>query len=118
MGRDGAGRSARRAHRLALDGDAATRGRRRLQLLVAARTVGRDGSAFDAAPPDRVIDVVVRGNPLRRAMRWIALLAVLAVAGAVGRYGQELWEVGPTALFNRLIETITGLLAASGFMGG
>jgi len=93
-------------------------GRRRLQLLVDARTVGRDGSAFDAAPPDRVIDVAVRGNALRRAMRWLALIALLAVGGALGRYGHELWEVGPTALFNRLVETVSGLLAASGFIGG
>ncbi len=92
-------------------------GRRRLQLLVAARAVGRDGAALEAAPPDRVIDVTVRGHPLRRAMRWIGWLAVLAVAAALGSYGQELWEVGPAVLFNRLLNTVSGLLASSGFGG-
>jgi hypothetical protein len=93
-------------------------GRRRLQLLVAARTIGRDGSALEAAPPDRVIDVTVRGRRVGRVVRWVGVLALLAVAAALGRYGQELWEVGPAVLFNRLIEAVTGLLAASGFIGG
>jgi hypothetical protein len=93
-------------------------GRRRLQLLVTARTIGQDGSALEAAPPDRVIDVAVRGNGMRLAVRWLALLALLAIAVALGRYGQELWEVGPAVLLNRLVDSITGLLASSGFIGG
>lgn len=94
------------------------RGRRRLQLLVAARMIGRDGIAAEAAPPERVIDVAVSGNPAWRAARWIALLFVLAVAAALGRFGQELWEVGPLALLNRLLDGVLGLLASSGFLGG
>jgi hypothetical protein len=94
------------------------RGRRRLQLLVAARTIGRDGIAGEAAPPERMIDVAVRGNPARRAMRWIALLLVLAIGAALGRYGQELWDAGPTALLNRLFSNVWGLLVSSGFLGG
>ena len=53
------------------------RGRRRLQLVVAARTIGRDGIAAETAPPDRVIEVTVLGNQLRRALRWSALIGVL-----------------------------------------
>jgi hypothetical protein len=94
------------------------RGRRRLQLLVAARMIGRDGIAAEAAPPERVIDVAVSGSPTRRAARWIAWLVVLAVAAALGRFGQELWEVGPVALLNRLLGSVLGLLASSGFLGG
>jgi hypothetical protein len=95
-----------------------TSGRRRLQLLVAARTVGRDGTAFEAAPPDRVIEVTVRGRGMGRVTRWVGILVLLAVAAVLGRYGQELWAVGPTVLLNRLIEAVTGLLASSGFIGG
>ena len=90
------------------------RGRRRLQLLVAARIVGRDGIAAEAAPPDRVIDVAVSGNPVRRAMRWIVLLGLIGAAAAFGRFGQELWDVG----LNRLLGNLLGLLVSSGFLGG
>jgi hypothetical protein len=93
-------------------------GRRRLQLLVAARMIGRDGITAEAAPPERVIDVAVSGRPARRATRWIAWLVVLAVAAALGRFGQELWEAGPLALLDRLLGGVLGLLASSGFLGG
>jgi len=73
-------------------------GRRRLQLLVTARMVGHDGIAAETAPPDRVIEVAVRGNRLRGVMRWIALLAVLGLGAALGRFGQDLWEAGPALL--------------------
>jgi hypothetical protein len=89
------------------------RGRRRLQLVVAARTVGRDGIAAETAPPDRVIEVAVRGNHLRRVLRWVALLCVLGIGAALGRFGQGLWEAGPT-----LIENVLGLIRTSGFLGG
>jgi hypothetical protein len=94
------------------------RGRRRLQLHVAARTIGRDGIPVEAAPPDRVIEVAVRGKPVRGLVRWIAFLALLGAAAALGRYGQELWEVGPATLLSRLIAAIQGLLASSGLLGG
>jgi hypothetical protein len=89
-------------------------GRRRLQLLVAAHVIGRDGIAADAAPPDRVIEVAVRGNPVRRAVRWIVLLGLIGAGAALGRFGQELWEVG----LNRLFSNLLGLLVSSGFLGG
>ena len=50
------------------------RGRRRLTLMVSARTVGRDGLAVESAPPDRVIEVKVGGNIRQAAVRrtgWI-----------------------------------------------
>lgn len=89
------------------------RGRRRLQLLVAARIVGRDGIAAEAAPPDRVIDVAVHGNPVRRAVRWLVLLSLLGAAAALGRFGQELWDVG----LNGVLSNLLGLLVSSGFLG-
>ena len=89
------------------------RGRRRLQLLVTARTVGRDGIAAETAPPERVIEVAVRGNHLRRTMRWIAILAVLALGAVLGRFGQDLWDAGPA-----LLKETLGLLNSLGFLGG
>ena len=50
------------------------RGRGRLTLMVAARTVRSDGVAAKSSPPDRVIDVKIRANHFRRALRlmgWI-----------------------------------------------
>jgi hypothetical protein len=90
------------------------RGRRRLQLLVAVHIIGRDGIAADAAPPDRVIEVAVRGNPVRRALRWIILLGLIGAAVALGRFGQELWDIE----LNRLLSNLLGLLVSSGFLGG
>lgn len=67
-------------------------GRGRLILLVTARTVGRDGIAAESAPPDRVIEVSVRGNPLRSTMRWLGLIALVLAGVAMGTYGREFWE--------------------------
>jgi len=89
------------------------RGRRRLQLLVAARTIGRDGIAAETAPPDRMIEVAVRGNLFRRAARLIAFLGVVAMGAALGRFGQDLWDAGPALLHNAV-----GLLNSLGFLGG
>jgi hypothetical protein len=94
------------------------RGRRRLQLLVAARTIGRDGIAAEAAPPDRMIDVAVRGNPARRIVRLIVLLGLVGVGIAAGRFGQEAWDTGLAATVNRLVSNVLGLLVSSGFLGG
>ncbi len=67
-------------------------GRGRLQLVVSARTVGQDGIAAETAPPDRVIDVRVRGNYLRQTARWTFWIAALLIAAALGRFGEEIWE--------------------------
>jgi hypothetical protein len=78
------------------------RGRQRLLLVVTARTVGRDGVAAETAPPDRVIEVTVKGNPGQRVMRWTRLAAATGLGAVIGRYGHELWALGATAL-RRLI---------------
>jgi hypothetical protein len=62
--------------------------------------------------------VAVSGNSARRAARWIAWLVVVAGAAGLGRFGAELWDVGPLALLNRMLSSVLGLLAASGFLGG
>lgn len=70
----------------------------RLVIMVSARTIGHDGVAADTAPPDRVIDIKVRGNPLRRLGRWTAWMAVVAFGAAAGRFGPQLWDAGAQAV--------------------
>jgi neural Wiskott-Aldrich syndrome protein len=79
------------------------RGRGRLVLLVTARTVGRDGIAAESAPPDRAIEVMVRGNPLRSLVRWTGLLALVLAGVALGTYGHEIWEAAAA-----MIKTFAG----------
>jgi neural Wiskott-Aldrich syndrome protein len=72
------------------------RGRRRLQLIVSARTVGPDGLAAETALPDQIIEVRVSANYgvlFRRVMGW-AIAAVLG--GLLARFGAEAWtKVAP-----------------------
>jgi neural Wiskott-Aldrich syndrome protein len=67
-------------------------GRGKLLLALSARTVGLDGLMAQSAPPDRVIEVKVKGRPLRSALRWLGWIAALATAAALGRVGDELWS--------------------------
>ena len=71
------------------------RGRRRLTLMVSARTVGRDGLAVESTPPDRVIEVKVGGNYGRAAVRWVGWIAALAGGrGARHVLGADLGDCG------------------------
>jgi hypothetical protein len=70
------------------------RGRGRLLLIVTVRIVGRDGLATETAPPDRVIEVSVKGGRLRRLARLTWLLTLLALGVAIGRFGAEFWALG------------------------
>jgi hypothetical protein len=63
-------------------------GRRRLQLVVAARSVDETGLAGDTVLPDQIVTVQVRANYVRglgRAVRWVALMALggLVTEGAL-----------------------------------
>jgi neural Wiskott-Aldrich syndrome protein len=94
------------------------RGRRRLQLLVSARTVGRDGITAETAPPDRVIEVTVRPRLVRRLLRWAATVVLLGVGAALGRLSQDrlaqdLLDVGVL-----IVKNVLGLLRTSGFLAG
>jgi hypothetical protein len=79
------------------------RGRGRLLLIVTVRIVGRDGLATETAPPDRVIEVSVRGGRLRGLLRWAGMLTLLALGVAIGRFGGEFWALGMAA-FRRLAD--------------
>jgi hypothetical protein len=94
------------------------RGRRRLQLLVSARTIGRDGIAAETTPPDRFIEVAVRPNLVRRLARWVVVVALFGVGAALGRLShdklaQDLLDVGTL-----IVKNVLGLLRTSGFLAG
>ena len=78
------------------------RGRGRLILVVAARTIGHDGLAAEAAPPDRAIEVVVTGGRLRRLARSGVVLAALIAGAVLGRFGGEVWALG-AAVIRRIV---------------
>ena len=69
------------------------RGRSRLTLMVAARTIGRDGIPAEASPPDRVIDVIVRSNHLRRILRLMGWLMAALAGAALARLGMDYWPL-------------------------
>jgi hypothetical protein len=94
------------------------RGRRRLQLLVSARMIGRDGITAETAPPDRAIEVTVRPNLVRRLLRWGAVATLFGIGAALGRLSQDklaqdLLDVGAL-----VIKNVVGLLRSSGFLAG
>jgi hypothetical protein len=94
------------------------RGRRRLQLLVSARMIGRDGITAETAPPDRAIEVTVRPSLVRRLVRWGAVAALFGIGAALGRLSQDklaqdLLDVGALVIRN-----VVGLLRSSGFLAG
>ncbi len=65
-------------------------GRKRLQLVIAARTVGTDGLTAETQLPEQVVEVVVRtnyGQTFKRVAGW-AVAAVLG--GVLARFGEDL----------------------------
>jgi hypothetical protein len=63
------------------------KGRKRLQLIVSARTVGADGLAAETAMPDQVIEVRVRTNYGRSAKRWLGWAIAAVLGGVLARFG-------------------------------
>jgi hypothetical protein len=94
------------------------RGRRRLQLVVVARTVGRDGIGPEASPPDRIIEIAVRPNRLRQIVRWTALMVLLAGAVGLGRMSQDKLAQDLVDVLAAIWGSIQGLLVTSGFLAG
>jgi hypothetical protein len=71
-----------------------TSGRKKLQLVVSARTVGSDGLAAETALPDQIIEVKVRtnyGQTMRRVAGW-TLAAV--VGGLLAKFGEGAFTIG------------------------
>ncbi len=64
------------------------KGRRRLQLIISARTVSADGLAAETALPDQVITVRVRANYIKSAVRWIGWGTAAVVGGLLAKFGE------------------------------
>jgi hypothetical protein len=93
-------------------------GRHRLQLVVAARTVSRDGIGPEASPPDRIIEITARRNPLGRLVRWVALMLLLAGSIALGRISHDKLAQDLIDVAVAIWRNILGLLVTSGFLPG
>ncbi len=66
------------------------RGSRRLQLVLSARSVDRQGVAADRTLPDQLVTVQVGVNYPRSAVRIGAWAIATVVGGALGRWGHDL----------------------------
>jgi hypothetical protein len=66
------------------------RGRKRLTLTVSGHSIGRDGGISQSALPERMIEVKVGANPLRRVARLAGWIILLSAGVLIGRYWQEL----------------------------
>lgn len=67
------------------------RGKKRLQLLISARTVGADGLAAETALPDQVIDVKVGVNYAQTAVKLAGWMTAAVVGGVLAQFGEGLF---------------------------
>jgi hypothetical protein len=65
-----------------------SRGRRQLQLIVSARTVGADGVTAETALPDQLVDVKVAINYGRTLGRWAGWIGAAIVGGLLAKFGE------------------------------
>ena len=68
-----------------------TRGKRRLQLIVSARTVGPDGLAAETTLPDQVIEIKVAANYSVLAKRFAGWAVAAIVGGLLAQFGAQIW---------------------------
>ncbi len=73
-------------------------GRKRLQLIISARTMSADGMVAETALPDQVITVRVRMNYTQAASRWIGWGLAAVAGGLLAKFGE-----GAFALIGRMI---------------
>ena len=69
------------------------RGKRRLQLIVSARTVGPDGLAAETALPDQIIEIKVSTNYTALAKRLAGWTAAAVLGGLLAQFGAQIWTV-------------------------
>jgi len=74
------------------------KGKRRLQLVISARTVSADGLAAETALPDQVISVRVRTNYAKTASRWIGWGVAAVLGGLLAKFGE-----GAFAIIGRML---------------
>lgn len=67
-------------------------GRKRLQLIISARTVSADGLAAETALPDQVITVRVRTNYAKVAGRWVGWGVAAVAGGLLAKFGEGAFD--------------------------
>lgn len=72
------------------------RGWSELQIIVSARTVGSDGLAAETAFPDQTVDVKVRTNYGRAALKGLGWAVAAVAGGAVAKFGEGAFDAGST----------------------
>jgi hypothetical protein len=70
------------------------KGRKRLQLIISARTVSADGLAAETALPDQVITVRVRTNYARSFSHWAGWGIAALVGGLIAKFGEGAFDAG------------------------
>lgn len=70
------------------------KGKKRLQLIISARTVGSDGLAAETALPDQVITVRVKTNYAKTASHWMGWGVAALVGGLLAKFGEGLLDAG------------------------
>jgi hypothetical protein len=77
-----------------------TSGRQDLQLDLSMRTIGADGTAVETKLPDQTLDIRVSGRLGRGVGRVLWWIFLLAVGGAVGKFGSAYYEPALAAVMN------------------
>jgi hypothetical protein len=70
------------------------KGRKRLQLVISARTVGADGLAAETALPDQVVTVRVRTNYAKTMSHWVGWGVAALVGGLLAKFGEGALDAG------------------------
>src|SRR5262245_58925408 len=78
------------------------RGRSRLTVMVAVNTAGRDGVVATTSPPDRVIDVRVGLNQVRRVLRVAGWITAGLVGAVLAHLGAHYWPL-VSAVFSKAL---------------
>lgn len=73
-------------------------GKRRLQLIISARTVSADGLAAETALPDQVITVRVRTNYADTGRRWVGWGIAAVAGGLLAKFGERTFDTWLPAL--------------------
>jgi hypothetical protein len=70
------------------------KGKKRLQLIISARTVGADGLAAETALPDQVVTVRVRTNYGKTVSHWMGWGVAALIGGLLAKFGEGLLDAG------------------------
>jgi len=78
------------------------KGKKRLQLVISARTVSADGLAAETALPDQVITIRVRTNYAKSMSRWAGWVIAAVAGGLLARFGEGAYDAS-LQVFARLM---------------